>query len=155
MFFIFLYILIIFFIFVYKLEDLKNMNARELRNFAKTHNIHGYAKYSKRADLLNFLSNQRPENELNRMTLLELKALAKQMGIPGRSKFRNKKDLIEAIESFRGKTKKEKKKDWQRPNAAKQFPDLVENVNQSKLKNEAGAKPYQTKKKQTRREKRD
>ena len=99
-----------FFIFVYKLEDLKNMNARELRNFAKTHNIHGYAKYSKRVDLLNFLSNQRPENELNRMTLLELKALAKQMGIPGRSKFRNKKDLIEAIESFRGKTKKEKNK---------------------------------------------
>ena len=76
------------------MEDLKNMNARELRNFAKTNKIRGYAKYSKRADLLNFILNQKPENKLSRRTIPELKHFAKTNKIQGYSKYTKKTDLL-------------------------------------------------------------
>ena len=54
--FIYVFYFLTFFIYIYKMEDLKNMNARELRNFAKTNKMRGYPKYSKKANLLNFKS---------------------------------------------------------------------------------------------------
>ena len=119
-------IYIFFWFFVYKMEkDLTQINSTELRDYAKNNNFHGYGKHKRKADLLNFLLNYVPPGP----SLKELKAFAQTNKIKGYSKYTKKADLLNFLN----------------PPA----------ISVSQMKVGGSVLEYQSKKKQTRREKRD
>jgi hypothetical protein len=94
---------------------LNTMKAVNLKAYAKSKGITGYSKYTKIANLRNYIkSKNRPpvkksptknvvspvKNKLSAMKIANLKAYAKSKGIKGYSKYTRKANLKNYIKSF-------------------------------------------------------